>query len=182
MPTKVGGHHGGEKYFHMGIFFKFTLDKMIAPGQWFYGSTRRNDEKAMKAACNELKVSYSFTSFPYVQGLSSYFQCRISQLHFPFMALIHYRGYCLLAESHVCGWIDIFFLRTIQIEGIGGETLIYGSADAGRTVHADHPTLNKLMEKAGSMLNLAPHLVSGKTIYGPGDIEVHLSKIVRSFS
>jgi hypothetical protein len=37
------------------------------------------------------------------------------------------------------------------------------------------------MEKAGKMLNLAPHVVAKKTIFGPGDIEVHLSKKDNNF-
>jgi hypothetical protein len=33
------------------------------------------------------------------------------------------------------------------------------------------------MEDAGKVMNLSGHVVAGKTIYGPGDIEVHVGKV-----
>jgi hypothetical protein len=96
--------------------FKFALDVELPGGYWMYGGERRDDEKAMKAACNERK------------GLMSYYHCQVKALHFPLMSmekifrrkfgnlnfgvstvahtdihegLIHYRGFCLVAMSIV---------------------------------------------------------------------------------
>jgi hypothetical protein len=35
------------------------------------------------------------------------------------------------------------------------------------------PILNEKMARVGEILNLQPHLIQGKTICGPGDIEGH---------
>jgi len=69
------------------------------------------------------------------------------------------------------------------------QTIRYGSFDAGKTVHADDPILNKEMKKVAKFLNLAPHYavtayflwinsisVQGrkeKKIYHCADIEGH---------
>lgn len=50
-----------------------------------------NTCSAMKSACNELK------------GCTCLFHANDGSLKFPLMALIHYRGYCLLAICIVCG-------------------------------------------------------------------------------
>lgn len=48
---------GGKKFICQGIIFKFALDTEYPPGSnyWVYGGSAPNHEKAMKAACNELK-------------------------------------------------------------------------------------------------------------------------------
>jgi hypothetical protein len=55
-------------------------------------------------------------------------------------------------------------------------SLRYGSDDGGKTVVASDPTLNRAMEKVGSMFNLKKHTVGKERvpIIGPGDIEGHL--------
>eukprot|EP01127_Copromyxa_protea_P014028 TRINITY_DN3850_c0_g1_i1.p2 TRINITY_DN3850_c0_g1~~TRINITY_DN3850_c0_g1_i1.p2 ORF type:complete len:141 (+),score=27.91 TRINITY_DN3850_c0_g1_i1:744-1166(+) len=55
-------------------------------------------------------------------------------------------------------------------------SLKYGSADGGVTVHTDDETLNRAMEKSGKMIGLRDHVINGKTIYGPGDIEGHMGE------
>jgi len=47
---------------------------------------------------------------------------------------------------------------------IGANTLVYGSDDGGRTVNTADPIVNKMMEKAGRMLNLQPHKVSPEKV------------------
>lgn len=76
----VGGIAGGEKYICHSIFFKFATDSYI-PGAkiWMYGGATRNDTAAMKGAGLDL------------QGLMSYYDIKVSGLHFPLMALIDYR-------------------------------------------------------------------------------------------
>jgi hypothetical protein len=65
IPKDAAGYHGGEKYLHQGIFFKFALDKQLGENgsRWLFGGDTRNDEKAMKSACNELKVPILFHQF-----------------------------------------------------------------------------------------------------------------------
>eukprot|EP01125_Pyxidicula_operculata_P011795 TRINITY_DN385_c1_g1_i1.p1 TRINITY_DN385_c1_g1~~TRINITY_DN385_c1_g1_i1.p1 ORF type:complete len:1249 (+),score=314.60 TRINITY_DN385_c1_g1_i1:1159-4905(+) len=108
------------------------------------------DQNAMKAAGHELK------------GLMCFYNCQIPELNVPLMALIDYRGFRVVAMS---------------VLPVKKDSIIYGSQDGGVTVHADNPKLNSLMKMAGKMLNLKPHLAGkDKTkIYGPADIEGHLS-------
>jgi len=51
----IGGLAGGTKYITQGIIFKFALDSKLGDNAWMYGGHSRNDEKAMKSACNEVK-------------------------------------------------------------------------------------------------------------------------------
>ena len=55
------------------------------------------------------------------------------------MALIDYRGWRLQAVS---------------VLPIDGNSLVYGSADGGRTVRKENYAINKLMKDAGKLLNL----------------------------
>eukprot|EP01126_Amoeba_proteus_P043502 TRINITY_DN4779_c0_g1_i5.p1 TRINITY_DN4779_c0_g1~~TRINITY_DN4779_c0_g1_i5.p1 ORF type:complete len:470 (+),score=93.17 TRINITY_DN4779_c0_g1_i5:729-2138(+) len=149
-PRARMGVAGGSKYICQGILFKLTLDVHFPSNHtWLYGGTKQNDEKAMKAACNELK------------GLTAFFQAGIEGLCFPLIELIHYRGFCLLA---------------ISILPLGENSILYGSNNGGLTVHADDPFVNDLMKSAGIAMNLRGHVIQGKEIYGPGDIEVHIGK------
>jgi hypothetical protein len=70
-----------------------------------------------------------------------------------------YRGYRLFASS---------------VLPIGGtQTLVYGSNDAARTVHADVGKLNEVMRQAGKFIGMKEHCVGSKRvrIAGPADIE-----------
>jgi hypothetical protein len=53
---------------------------------------------------------------------------------------IDYRGYRLVAQA------------VVPVDGTN--TLVYGSADGGATVHNSNEKLNVLMEKAAKLLNL----------------------------
>lgn len=72
-------------------------------------------------------------------------------------------------------WINRGYrLLAMSVVPIGGNTLIYGSSDAGLTVHADNDQFNEVMRRAANYLGLKAHLVGSgemKTIYGPTDIE-----------
>jgi hypothetical protein len=78
----------------------------------------------------------------------------------PFMCLIDFKGFRLIASSKL---------------PLGPNTLVYGSADGGRSVHADDPLVNAKMAMLLGSLNLKEHLIArSKTkLYGPGDLEVH---------
>lgn len=79
------------------------------------------------------------------------------------MSVIDYRGYRVVAMS---------------LLPISKETIVYGSADAGKTVHASDPVFNERMAQAAHMLNLKGHKagLSQTTVFGPADIEGHKSK------
>eukprot|EP01129_Flabellula_baltica_P014521 TRINITY_DN696_c0_g1_i1.p1 TRINITY_DN696_c0_g1~~TRINITY_DN696_c0_g1_i1.p1 ORF type:complete len:700 (+),score=142.97 TRINITY_DN696_c0_g1_i1:98-2197(+) len=139
-PVQVGGV-GGEKYIYAGIFFKFAID-----GQGIYGG----DMFAAKAAGCELNA------------IKRIFEADVKGLYTPYMALIDYRGFRLVATTHL---------------PISKNTLKYGSDDGGLTIHNENETLRNLIETLGKKLNLKKHTVGAKTptdIYGPADIEGHL--------
>eukprot|EP00698_Gefionella_okellyi_P019190 TRINITY_DN584_c0_g1_i1.p1 TRINITY_DN584_c0_g1~~TRINITY_DN584_c0_g1_i1.p1 ORF type:complete len:1314 (-),score=331.34 TRINITY_DN584_c0_g1_i1:549-4436(-) len=107
-----------------------------------------SDAKAMKVAGAELL------------GLRAYTETAIPGLHFPLMTIIDFRGYRLIASCML---------------PLNKTTLVYGSADGGRTVHVSDEEMNALMQRAGEALHLKPHAVgdSGTVLYAPCDIEGH---------
>lgn len=150
-PVSIGGAAGGEKFLVRGILFKYAVDTVIGhfddgEPRYMYGGRQRNDFFAMKAASNELL------------GLSHMMQYQVPSLSFPLMALIDYCGYRIVAVSTL---------------PINKETIVYGSADAGRTVHNSDTTVSEAMKKLGMHMNLREHLVCDVNIVGAGDIEVH---------
>jgi hypothetical protein len=107
-----------------------------------------SDEYAQKAASHELK------------GLNQW-SLNSEGLHFPLMALVRYCGFTLVAMSML---------------PIGNGSLVYGSGDAGKTVHFDDDVMYEKMKKAATNLNLKGHFLiadPSKLMYGPGDIEGH---------
>ncbi|KAL6065225.1 Clu domain-containing protein (Fragment), variant 2 [Balamuthia mandrillaris] len=74
-----------------------------------------------------------------------------------------------------------FRLIAISVLPIGGDTLLYGSADGGETIHKDNRDLNKKMKLAAKKMNLKGHSVGlkeydVKKLYAPVDIEGHLGR------
>ncbi|KAN0015626.1 hypothetical protein ACTFIU_008367 [Dictyostelium citrinum] len=111
-----------------------------------------NDENAMKTAAHELN------------GCASFLNCGVKGLHVPLMAFIDYRGFRLMAMS---------------LLPISKKSLIYGSCDAGQTVHTSNNIFNNLFSNASKVINLKQHHVEDirgdiKSISGPIDIEGHL--------
>lgn len=141
-PVNVGGVAGGEKYVQRGVFFKFAIDAFGVYG---------GDEFAQKAAGHELA------------GLKAYYNCAIEGLNTPFMLLMDYRGYRLIATTKL---------------PIGGTSLIYGSADGGITVRSENATMNQMMKQAATILNIKAHTVGMRNqtsvLHAPTDIEGHL--------
>lgn len=145
-PVHGLGYAGGEKYMVRNLLFKFAVDLQLPDGKWLYGGSKRCDEAAMKVASNELT------------GLIHCFKCEVPALHLPLMVLIDYRGYRLTALS---------------LLPIDKSTLVYGSDDAGATVHNKLRLFASKMEQISSMLNLMGHNVHGTKINGPADLEGH---------
>jgi Clustered mitochondria len=125
-----------------------VLFKLAVDRSGFFG--RDGTAAAQKVASQELK------------GLMGYFHCGVDELHVPLMALVDFAGFRLLAMS---------------LLPIGTDTLLMGSADAGRTVHADCPLVDSLMRRAASRLNLKSHWCGsggdGKMLHSASDLEAH---------
>jgi hypothetical protein len=106
----------------------------------------------MKAAGHELKA------------IMEYMDCRVRGLHFPLIVLVDYRGYRLIAEP---------------LLPVGEDTIVYGSADGGRAIHARSRKMNEMMKLAARILNLRGHTIwswsrtSQTKLYAPVDIEGH---------
>ena len=65
----------------------------------------------------------------------------------------------------------------MSILPIDKDTIMYGSSDAGRTVHKKIPELNEKMLSASEFLNLKPHVVGKSEILASvGDLEGHLGR------
>ncbi|MDP2437556.1 MAG: hypothetical protein Q8P67_17575 [archaeon] len=144
-----GGAAGGEKYVVNQILFKFAVDF-----KGLYGG----DHGAAKAAGQELKGLIAYYRYDdafsiqleFPQFFEIYFtfffplqnSCGVPQLLVPLMALVDYMGFRMIA---------------ISILPVTPSTLVYGSADAGITVHDDNSEFSKCMLQAAKRLNLAPH-------------------------
>lgn len=81
------------------------------------------------------------------------------KLYTPLQAVVDYRGHRIVASS----------LLPVS----GEKSLVYGSCDGGKTVHADLLPVNALMASAARMMNLKAHRVQNVLICAPADIEVH---------
>lgn len=96
------------------------------------GPWNGSDEAAAKAAGHDMK------------SVVHYFESGVSELRFPLMALIDYRGFRMTAQA---------------LLPLGSDSLKYGSCDAGRTVHKDDPIMNELIKRAAENLNIRSHVV-----------------------
>jgi serine/threonine protein kinase/tetratricopeptide (TPR) repeat protein len=109
----------------------------------------------MKAAEHELK------------GGMAFLDCRIVNLRLPLMALIRYRGHCILAES---------------IIPVGQDSLIYGSRDGGVTLFASNSEMNEKIRLAAKHINLKAHRVWNRSktksaiLHAPIDLEGHIGR------
>eukprot|EP01091_Cochliopodium_minus_P007159 TRINITY_DN17083_c0_g1_i1.p1 TRINITY_DN17083_c0_g1~~TRINITY_DN17083_c0_g1_i1.p1 ORF type:complete len:687 (-),score=160.04 TRINITY_DN17083_c0_g1_i1:2014-4074(-) len=107
------------------------------------------DSFAIKVAGRELNS---------LKALFKYIQKTNTNLMVPLMVTIQYKGYRLIASS---------------LLPLSGKSLVYGSADGGKTVHKSDIEMNKVMEITAKYFNLKEHTVSGKKIMMPADIEGH---------
>lgn len=97
-----------------------------------------------------------------LKGLRAYFNIGLPLLHFPLMAVVDYSGFRMSCQS---------------ILPIDDDTLVYGSADGGRHVYADH-RLAPLLERAARAVNVKQHRAGRygrtETISAPADLEGHV--------
>lgn len=128
-------------------------EKYIEQGMFFKYALDKyrlygSDEYAQKSARHELK------------SLLVIISTRIDNLHTPLVALIDYKGFSMLVSS---------------ILPINNDSLVYGSADGGRTIFKTVPAVNEKMSHLAKVLNLKPHFVGSQKILIDvcADIEVH---------
>ena len=94
----------------------------------------------------------------------AYFSSNSVEINLPLMALVDYRGFRVIA---VCAL------------PVDRSTIIYGSCDAGMTVHAKSKRFNAYMKDMAKDLNLKKHLAGWKkvkSLYAAADIEGHKGK------
>ncbi len=123
------------------------------------GPYNGSDEAASKASGHDLK------------GSIHYYSTGIKGLHLPLMALIDYKGFRMTAQA---------------LLPLGKNSLVYGSADAGRTVHNSNERFNQIMNDAARALNLRSHGVGPlgqvKVLSAAVDVgEISNLKILRKF-
>ena len=106
-------------------------------------------EGAQKSAGHELK------------GMIACFNTGVAKLNYPLVALIDYRGFRL-----VC----------LTVLPISASTLVSGSMDGGRTVHALNAEMIEHIDAVCTDLNLRKHYVSPHVrSKGPADLEGHVT-------
>lgn len=87
-----GSGHGGSKYLHKGILFKFCVDVQKIGTKWIFGGSHENLEMARKSGAHELL------------GASALFDCQGSRgLHFPLVATVDYLGW--IQDTTQLNWI-----------------------------------------------------------------------------
>lgn len=102
--ASVGGVAGGDKFIVEDILFKFSKDVELAPGMWLYGGSHgANVVAAQKASGNELRALEAVHDAG-------------TELRVPLMTVVDFAGWRLTAQALV---------------PIDGESLVYGSGDAG---------------------------------------------------
>jgi hypothetical protein len=133
-------------------------------GQMFFKLVRDvfgiygGDAFAVKAAKHEVKSLKAL-----VEASAS---LQANSLFFPIMCTVDHLGIQLVCMSY--------------IEGIGKNTLIYGSDDAGKSIHNQDFVFNRYFKQiCESLLNIAPHNVydptasAFKMIWAASDVEGH---------
>nr|BAJ94575.1 predicted protein [Hordeum vulgare subsp. vulgare] len=133
-------------------------DKYIVKGILFKFALDVNgifgsDENAMKMAGHELINTIEV------------FNCYIKLLHIPLVCLIDYLGFRLVAMT---------------LLPIDSSTIVYGSSDAGHTIHNSNLDMENCMKEISSKFNLKPHICGlgkdSKHLYTAADIEGHKGK------
>jgi len=100
-----------------------------------------NDERAVKMAKNEIRCG------------NALLQLRLSSLHLSMMVCHRVHGHAII---------------TTALIPITGDSLVYGSCDAARTVHRSLPLMNELVDRAAAQLNLMPHSIANQ----PADVKL----------
>ena len=95
-----------------------------------------------------------------IKSLAALMDNGVEGLKFPLVCLVSYLGLSILAMTQL---------------PISDSTLVYGSADAGKSVHFEDAESLALAEQLGTSLNLKPHQskLSSVKVRLPIDMEIH---------
>lgn len=143
--ANVGGIAGGDKYIKNGIMFKYAVDSKN-----IYGS----DAFAAKAAGAEMRALRCISAMSQLEAQKIRREIKDNSVEIepdvvntPISTVVDYMGQRLICSALI---------------PIGDETLIYGSKDAGRTIHFDQRAHDSIQNFA-KHFNLASHRVFDKT-------------------
>jgi hypothetical protein len=88
-------------------------------------------------------------------------------LFFPLIACVKFCGVTVLCSS----------VLPIQ----GSDSLCYGTADGGKTIHNSNPYMNTMIDKIAGVLNLKEHLVGNVRVRLAADVEGHVGSDSRMY-
>ena len=137
---------------------KYVVNRMMFKFAVDSSGLYGSDVIAAKAAGHDLK------------GVKAYFNAGVPLLNFPLVCLVDYMGFRLVA---------------ISLLPIGNDTIVYGSSDAGRNVHASDAKFNAAMELAAERLNIRGHFAGPRHkptfVHSAADIEGHCGRDGRRY-
>jgi hypothetical protein len=84
-----------------------------------------------------------------IKGLQALIECNIPNLHFPLQINVDYLGRRLSAST---------------LLPIGSDTLIYGSADGGKSIVESSAEMKSIMRSISEKLHLKPHPVGAPEV------------------
>jgi hypothetical protein len=137
------------------LLFKFAVDVLLPNSErWLYGGEKPDDLAAAKAAGNELKSLEAVLA----SG---------SGLRAPLMCIVDWKGHRLTAQV---------------VLSLDRDSLVYGSADGGRTIYSS-PEADPMLQSLSDSMCLAQHEVERRDgsgvrvpLYTAVDVEVHRGK------
>lgn len=145
-PLDRRGIAGGEKYLVGKVFVKYAWDD-----KGVYGS----DDRAQKAAMNEIRSS------------NALLECRLSLLHTSLQAVFRWCGHAVIVTA---------------LMPITHKSLVYGSDNAAMTIMDSNRQMRDIVSRAAQRLNLKTHKVRSKTdgreveMFVAVDCEGHMSR------
>jgi hypothetical protein len=154
----IGGIAGGDKFIVNGLLFKLCTDP-VHGDHYLYGGHEPRLDLAGKASGNALRAAQI-----YHDALIRHRQekhCEVS-MHVPMEVVIDYLGQRLTAQP-------LLDLDKSMVHPV------YGSADAGRTVHCEN-TVHEVMKYCADSFHVETHLVCGTQgpLAAAADIECKL--------
>jgi hypothetical protein len=139
------------------LLLKLAIDVKLGANFLYSGKNVGIAEYAMKAASQELVAA---------DRLFELFRQFGHPILVPMQTIVEHLGYRVVA---------------VPLLPVGSGTLVYGSADAGKTFLKESQEVMGLLERAGQKLFLAAHLVLDVRIRTAGDLEVHRIRNLDSY-
>jgi hypothetical protein len=151
--ANVGGIAGGVKFIYQGILYKLAMDPEVSKGTFLYGGKYPDYGWAAKAAAHELHGANAYLETFFKHGLQH-------KLTVPIMSIVDHLGLRIVA-------MPLLPLKDAE--------LVYGTCDAGKTMHNSSDAFYEVMRAAAKELHLAEHNSGGKRLCSAADVEGHIS-------